>query len=35
MATKEPSKKALDFVSKLLYLKNELGDPHLLLLKSD
>ena len=35
MATKEPSKSALYFVFKSLYLKNELGDPHFLLLKSD
>ena len=35
MATEEPSKNALYFVCKRLYLKNELGDPHFLLLKSD
>ena len=35
MATKEPSKNVLSFVFKRLYLKNELGDPHFLLLKSE
>ena len=35
MATKEPSKDALYSVFKRLYVKNELGDPHFLLLKSD
>ena len=33
MATKVPSKNSLCF--KLLYLKNKLGDPHFLSLKSD
>ena len=35
MATKEPSENALYFVYKRLYLKNSLGDPHFLSLKSD
>ena len=35
MAAKEPPKNALYFVFKLLDFKNEPGDPHFLLLKSD
>ena len=35
MATKKQSKNTLYFVFKRVYLKNELGDPYLLLLVSD
>ena len=35
MATKEPFKISLYFVFKHIYLKNDLGDPHFLLLKRD
>ena len=35
MVTKEPFKSTLYFVFKRLYIKNELGDPHFLLLESD